>query len=218
VTSPYRQNEAEKPSEPKSGELVYRPTERNDRFSGGRHGFKLFAPPCLLGLVVGGLVTEWAGVVAFAALLGFLIWWSRRRPENVVILRVTRGELAVIPMGSSREVFRARLDALDDVVLETKTVERVMETAAGAVNIGMGPLAPSVASATDTNRIALEPAEGAPHALTKDYFGHAESIEQFAKVRTFLRTMGWTPLSERGEGDDEEEDEEDEDALVRAAS
>lgn len=208
---PYRQSEAEKPAEPKSGELVYRPTERSDRNSGGRSGFKLFALPCILGLVVGALVHQWAGLGAAAALFGIIWWWGKRHPENVVVLRVTRGELALLPMGSSQEMFRTKLDALDDVILETHTVERHMDTAAGAVNIGMGAYTPSIAAATDTNRIALVPAEGASHALTKDYFGHGESVEQFAKVRTFLRSMGWVPLSERGEADEEEDEDADDD-------
>ena len=139
-----------------------------------------------------------------------------RRRLSLVVLRVTRGDLAILPMGSTQEVFRTRLDALDDVVLETKTIERHMDTAAGAVNIGMGGLTPSIAAATDTNRIALVPAEGDSHVLTKDYFGHAESVEQFAKVRTFLRSMGWIPLSERGEDDDDVNEEEEDDEPVSA--
>lgn len=213
---PYRHNDAGKPAEPKSGELVYRPTERSDRNAGGRGGFKLFALPCVLGLLVGSLVHQWAGIAAAAALFGLLWWWGKKHPENVVVLRVTRGDLAILPMGSTQEVFRTRLDALDDVVLETKTIERHMDTAAGAVNIGMGGLTPSIAAATDTNRIALVPAEGDSHVLTKDYFGHAESVEQFAKVRTFLRSMGWIPLSERGEDDDDVNEEEEDDEPVSA--
>ena len=137
VASPYRQNETTKPAEPKSGELVYRPTERNDRNAGGRSGFKLFALPCVLGLVVGAFVGQWAGVGAFAALLALLVWWGKKHPENVVVLRVTRGELAIVPMGANEAVFRTHLEALDDVVLETHTVERHMDTAAGAVNIAL---------------------------------------------------------------------------------
>lgn len=203
--NPYRHHEIQKPEAPKSGELVYRPTGRNDRSAGGRAGFKLFTLPTILGFVVGGLVSPWAGIGAFAALLAVLVWRGKTHPENVFVLRVTAGELAILPMGSKESVFRTRLDALDDVVLETHTVERHLDTAAGAVNFGMGAYTPSVAAATDTNRIALVSTDSGSHRLTSEYFGHAETVEQFAKVRSFLRSMGWVPLSERDEDEDEDD-------------
>lgn len=205
VPSPYRETAQAKTPEPKSGELVYQPQERIDRIAAGHSGFRLFAIPTLAGAIVGNFWAVEAGVVAFFMLLGGFAWWSRKRPKDVVLLHVSDGELRVFPMGSNRETFRVRLDELDDVVLETKSVERILDVGANAVNIGMGALAPNIASPTETKRIALESSRGA-HSLTSQFFGHAETMEWFAAIRRFLRSAGWTPLSERGE--EEQVDEE----------
>jgi hypothetical protein len=201
--SPYREMEQTKAPEPRSGELVYRPQGRTDRFAGGNWGFRMFAPAVVVGLVVGWAWTETAGVLAFAALLARFIWVSRTKPKDVMVLRVESGELTVLPMGSKDESYSVRLEDLHDVAMETKSVERVLETGANVVNIGMGAYAPSVASATDTNRITLEASRRQPFALTQEFYGHAETTEWFAKVRVFLRSVGWTPLDERAEDEDD---------------
>jgi hypothetical protein len=207
VPSPYRAPEKEAAPEPKSGELVYRPVERVDRSSAGSSGFKLVAIPTAVGVVLGAAVAVEAGVVGFLVAIAGVVYWSKRHPKDVVVLKVSGGELRVHAMGSAHEAFSVKLDDLDDIVLETKEVQRVMDIGANVVNIGMGPIAPSVASPSETKRIVLEPAKGSPHELTKEFFGHAETTEWFGKVRKFLRDMGWTPLSEREEQDDEDEDE-----------
>ena len=209
MTSPYREVERAKAPEQKSGELVYRPADRVDRIAAGNSGFRLVAVPTVAAVIVGSVVAVEAGVVAFLVAIGGVVWWSRKRPKNVIVLRVAAGELRVVPMGSDRETFKVRLDALDDVALETKSVERVMDVGANAVNIGMGPIAPTIGPPSETKRIVLEPSSGSGHALTDEFFGHTETTEWFAKIRRFLRSAGWTPLSEREERE-EEEDEEDE--------
>jgi hypothetical protein len=206
VKAPYREIEAAKTPERKSGELVYRPQERLDRMAGGHAGFRMYAIPALLGAIVGKLWAIEAGVVVFVALAAAAYGWSRKRPKDVVVLRVEGGELSVLPFGSKETTFRVKLDELEDVVLETKSVERVMDVGANAVNIGMGPLAPNIGPPSETKRITLESAKRGTHTLTQEFFGHAETIEWFAKIRSFLRSCGWTPLSER------EEEEEDDDA------
>ena len=203
MKNPYREMEQTKAPEPKSGELVYRPRGRTDRFAAGNWGFRMVALPTVVGVIVGWFWTESAGVIAFALLLGRLIWLSRKTPKDVIVLRVSDGELTVLPMGSEIESYSVRLDDLHDVVLETKSVERVLETSTNVVNIGMGAYAPSVAPASDTNRIMLEASRRKPHALTQEFFGHTDTTEWFAKVRVFLRSVGWTPLSERAGDEDE---------------
>ncbi len=47
--NPYREMEQTKAPEPKSGELVYRPQGRTDRFAGGNWGFRMFAPAVVVG-------------------------------------------------------------------------------------------------------------------------------------------------------------------------
>lgn len=203
--SPYRAADVTPPPEPKSGELVYRPEERTDRVSAGSAGLRSFGLPTIAGAIVSKFVMWELGLVTFGVLLAGSFYLAKKRPKDVVVLRVANGELRVVPMGHEAPTFSVRLDALDDVVLETKEVQRVMDVGASAVNIGMGQLSPNIAGATDTNRIALEPAEGAPFALTKEFFGHAATLEQYGKIRTFLRKMGWTPLSEREEADDDDD-------------
>jgi len=169
------------------------------------------ALPTAVGVVLGMAVAVEAGVVGFLAAMGGVVWWARRFPKDVVLLKVERGELLVFPMGSKKESFRVKLDDLDDVVLETRQVERVMDLGSNAINIGTSALTPNIATPTETKRIVLEPAKGSTHALTKEFFGHAQTTEWFAKVRLFLRNTGWTPLAEREEKDDEADEDEDED-------
>jgi hypothetical protein len=211
VPSPYREVEATKPPEPVSAELHYRPRGRVDTVSAWRSGLHLVTVPTAAGVVLAAAVTVEAGVIGFLAALAGVAWWSRKHPKDVIVLRVSGGELSVLPMGSKRESFRVKLAELDDVVLETRQVERVMDVGPNVVNIGMGPIAPGIASATDTKRIVLEPARGEPHVLTKDFFGHAETTEWFAKLRLFLRKAGWVPLAEREETDEDPEDDDDDD-------
>jgi hypothetical protein len=211
LTSPYREVEKEKPEEPKSGELVYRPAERVDRMAAGNSGFHLVAIPTAVAVVVGLFLPIEAAVFAFLAGIGGVVWWNRQRPKNVVVLRVAGGELSVFPMGVERDAFRVRLVDLEDVVLETKSVERVMDVGSNAVNIGTGALAPNIGPPTETKRIVLEPSGKSSHVLTKEFFGHTETTEWFAKVRVFLRNAGWTPLSERADEDHDETDDDDDD-------
>lgn len=173
MPSPYRTAEEQKGAEPKTGELVYRPQGRSDRIASGSAGFQLVALPTAAGLVVGALVAVEAGLAAFALVLAGVVVRSRMRPKDVVVLRVGGGELRVVPIGSDDVLFRAGLAEIDDVVLDTKAVERVMDTGAGAVNIGIGHLAPSIASSSDTNRIVIETSRGEAHPLTTKFFGGA---------------------------------------------
>ena len=158
---------------------------------------------------MGMAVTVEAGVVGFIAVLAGLVIWGRKFPKDVIRLEVGGGRLRVFPMGSKKESFSVKLEDLDDVVLDTKQVERVMDIGSNAINIGTSALTPNIATPTETKRIVLEPAKGSTHALTKEFFGHAETTEWFAKVRKFLRDMGWTPLAEREDADEEEEEDED---------
>lgn len=210
MASPYRAPEKQPAPEPKSGELVYRPVERVDRNSAGSSGFRLVAAPTAVGVAIGMAVAVEAGVVGFLVTLAAVVIWARKHPKDVVALTVANGELRVFPMGSKKAAFSVKLDDLDDVVLETKQVERVMDVGANAINIGTSALTPNIATPTETKRIVLEPAKGSTHALTKEFFGHAETTEWFAKVRKFLRDMGWVPVAEREEKDDDTDDDEEE--------
>lgn len=180
-------------------ELVYRPDPRKDRMAAGHEGFRLYLIPGIVGLVVGVAVHAAAGSAAFVVLAALFYWRSRKQPEDVVVLRVASRVLEVSPMGASHPAFRVALDELEDVVLETKSIERVMDVGANAVNIGMGPLAPNIAAPTDAKRIVLESERSGRFTLTKEYFGDVDTTEWFAKIRSFLRSAGWTPLDEREE-------------------
>ncbi len=206
MTSPYRKSEEIAAPPRKSGEMVYRPRERSDRVAAGRGAIHLFALPAIAGGIVGAMVRVEAGAGVFLALVAANYYRSHKQPADAVVLRVADGELCVLPMGSKKESFRTKLADLDNVAMETKAVERVLDVGANAVNIGMGQLAPNVAPSGDTRRIVLEARSGT-HILTKEFFGDAETLEHFAQIRRFLRGVGWTPLPEREEEEEEEDDD-----------
>jgi hypothetical protein len=50
----------------------------------------------------------------------------------------------------------------------------------------------------DVSRIALVLAEDVePIELTPDYAAYSETVEQIARMKTFLRACGWLPRDER---------------------
>lgn len=217
MVNPYREVELAPPPKPKSGTFVYRPKERGDRIANGRATIGLFALPSVAAIILGNVFTLEIGALAFGVSLAASFWWSRRYPKDVVLFRVEDGELRISPMGSPREVLRVDLDGLDDVQMETKRVQRVLDSGTGAVNIGLGPLAPAVGAVSEAKRIVLTLEGGRSHTLTSDFFGDVDTSEWFAKMRVFLRSVGWVPLSERGESESEAEGEADDVEPLSAA-
>jgi len=191
---PYR-DPAPKVSRPAKAELTYVPLERTDRGSGMTAAFQIVALPTVLFCVVWKTVGPTEGAVAWVIALALSVWMWRRTPKPGAVLRVEDGVLLVRPRGAKETLYRVRLLDLDDVVLQTKTVERVVDIATG--NPYARTLNPQIAPKTDTNRIALEGRGEAEFALTDEYQSHSDTLDWFGKIRVFLRRNGWTPIDER---------------------
>jgi hypothetical protein len=189
----YRENAQELVAPPPT-ELVYLPNERRDQRSGCAFAFKVFAIPagvCALLLRAAGIAV---GVAAFAVLLAIAFGRAARdRPGKV--LRLEGGELRVYARGQRVALWTSPLKDLVDVVLETKTIERVVE--GGSTNLGMTYLNPRIAPPTDTNRIVLERRDGDRCLLSEEFHGHVDTVDWFARIRRFLRQSDWIPEAER---------------------
>jgi hypothetical protein len=176
---------------PLLAELAYFPEEERQRSSMSYLGY--FAP-----LVVAAIVAKLIhGALFFPAvvvsLIGYHRYRKRQRQTPTAVLRVRDGELHVSWPGRHVED-SVTLDELEDVVLDTKTVEYVQEATSGVpelrfINARVGP-------AIDIARIELETPEGSIF-LTEGFVSHTDAVEWFQKVRRFLRQHGWVPMDER---------------------
>jgi hypothetical protein len=192
---PYRDSAVGKPATFPPGELTYVPAERKDQQSGLARVVNVVGIPAAVGAVLWRFVGEEAALGGLALALAVAVWMWHRRPKDGANLRVEDGELRVCPLGSTEPTWRVPIGDLEDVVLETKTVERVVE--GGNVNLGATYLNPRIAPPTDTNRIVLQGLGGSSVPLSATYLGHSDTLEWFGKIRVFLRKYGWTPKSER---------------------
>jgi hypothetical protein len=141
-------------------------------------------------------------------ILGVLRW--RRAPDVTgILIRVEDGELVIAPRGSKSVLVRARLTELADVTLDTKSIRKVEP--GKDVAIGTQFIDTQVGPEIDVARIVLH-VEGRaePVRLTEAFLAHMDSIAWAGKIRSFLRSHGWTPENERaapeGEPSAEEED------------
>ena len=204
--NPYRAIDATDERVATESELVYSPAARGDRQAGVSSALRIVALPSAVGAAAWQLAGGTIGLIAVLASGAASLWYARRRPKDVVVLRVQGGTLRVVPYGAKTPVFAVALEDLRDITLETKTVERIVE---GDPNLGATYLNARIAPPTDTNRIVLE-TNATSFPLTQAYFGHADTVEWFAKIRVFLRNAGWVPAIERERVDAEEEEEEEE--------
>lgn len=202
--SPYRRPAPGPPERP-AAQLVYTPGQREDSRGSLRGTLLLVGPGSLTGAILWAFVDGGValGGAALAAGISAAVWW--RTSGRAVVLRVNAEELHVA--APRRPAFRARLSDLDDVQLETKTVEREIE--GGNANLGATYLNPRIAPPTDTNRIVLAARGRPPFALTREFHGHVDTLEWFSKIRVFLRSCGWTPADERDDSTPDEDEDED---------
>jgi hypothetical protein len=116
----------------------------------------------------------------------------RRKPRPPgIALRVTSGELILCTTG--RERLRARLAALDDVSLETKSIRKVEPGQSTSLHFIQSNVGPEI----DVARILFH-VEGRPVIhLTEAFLPSIEAVEWTGKIRAFLRSNGWIPHDER---------------------
>lgn len=187
----YREPAIPDPSGLPPPELVVTLVDRNPRSSAALM-FQLFGVPGALAVLAATIATPltYAGV---AAGIAYATWqWRRRSPRRRILLRVASRELTAHE--GRRELARVRLDDLEDVVLDTKTIRQVVEGA------GAEPAArfinSQVAAEIEVARIALI-GGGRTVLLNEEYVAHMTATEWFGKIRTFLRKHDWVPLDER---------------------
>lgn len=201
--TPYREAPASEKKPLPTMTLAYAPQGRRDHPAFVSAAFRFAALPAAAFAVVWVAWSEPLASVAAAVLtLAASVWWSRGS-SGIVELRIEDGTLHV-----GRD-FSVGLASLRDVVLETKTVERILEGSNAQIGAGfsLGTADQRTAPPTDENRIVLR-TDTKSFPLTKTFFGHIDTLEWFGKIRVFLRKAGWEPQSERV--DEEEEDDEDE--------
>jgi hypothetical protein len=158
--------------------------------------FRHFSLPVLVAIAVAWIGGQVASIAAFAAAAAYSVWsWGARKRRGGAVLSIERDVLAVEIRGKGALHDRLRLADLADVVLDVKTIERVMD---GRSAIGpMGFIDAKVGPKVDTARIVLALADGREVPLTKDYLPHMHATEWLGKIRTFLRKHGWVPEDER---------------------
>lgn len=141
------------------------------------------------------------GIVGFVASAVFVAFWWKGKTETTV-LRIERGVLAVSSSRSKTTRFSIELADLDNVLLDSKTIQRVTEgdSAIPAMRLLDSKVGPDV----DVTRIALIAADGRRCLLTDEHMPYTETSEAFGKLRVFLRKHGWVPADEREEEVDDD--------------
>jgi hypothetical protein len=193
----YRTPAAREPENRPPRELVYDATDATAARTDGQLAlFRHFSLPILASILVGWVAGGNAGIAAFVCAAAYSIWaWRTRRRRGGAVLTVDRDVLAIEMRGKRAHHDRVRLDDLVDIVLDIKTIERVMEGSSPipAVRFIDSNVAPKV----DTARIVLVRASGQEVPLTTDYLPHMHATEWLGKIRSFLRKHGWVPEDER---------------------
>ncbi len=151
--------------------------------------------PLLLAVVLGIVGSPELALPAAAGMAIFM--WRHRRRRKVrpaAILEVVDGRLLVI--GEKRVILLdTKLENVLNVLLDTKTIERVQENAGSAIP-DLRFAQSVVLGAVDTSRIELTTAERSVF-LTEEYLSSIDTTDWLGKIRRMLRKNGWVPASER---------------------
>lgn len=160
--------------------------------------FQLFSLPVLVGVIVASAANPTLGLVAMVV-AGALAIGLRRRAAKARVLRLTVADGALTIPGKGA----VRLDALEDVVLDVKTIRRVQDgdSAVPAVRFTDTRVGPEV----DLARIVIV-GDGERVYLAEHWLAHMDATEWLGKLRVFLRKHGWVPADERVTDSDESED------------
>jgi hypothetical protein len=191
-TPPEREPEVQPPRE-----LIYDATDETaGRADGMSALFRHVSLPIIVCMVATWLAGSGVGTAALVGAVVYSVWsWRTRKKRGGAVLRIERNVLSV-EIRADRELHdRIRLGDLADVVLDTKTIERVQDGTSAIP--GMRLIDSKVGPKVDTCRIVLVGTGGREVLLTKEYLPHMHATEWLGKIRTFLRKHGWEPESER---------------------
>jgi hypothetical protein len=193
----YRTAAEKEPEARPATEFFYNATDETAGRADGMIAFiRHFSLPVLAFSLVAWIAGQMAGIAALAGASAYSVWaWRTRKERGGAVLNVQRDVLAIEVRGKRTLHDRLRLSDLADVVLDIKTIERVMDghSAIPAMRFIDSKVGPKV----DTARIVLVGAGGREVPLTNDYLPHMHATEWMGKIRTFLRKHGWVPESER---------------------
>ncbi len=95
----------------------------------------------------------------------------------------------------SAELLNVPLDALLEVSLDTKTIQRVQENVSSGIP-DLRFVDSRVGPEIDTSRIELVLGKHSIF-LTDEYLSSTDATDWFGKIRRFLRKNGWVPRDER---------------------
>jgi hypothetical protein len=154
----------------------------------------MFVSPLFVAVLVGIVAPNWA--LPAAGLTAFLFWYRRRKAltHPLKVLTVRNGRLIVCDARGD-ELLNTPLDQLENVSLDTKTIQKVQEN----LSSGMPDLRfidSRVGPAIDNSRIELVTSDQIL-TLTEHYTSSTDATEWFARIRRFLRSQSWQPLEER---------------------
>ncbi len=151
--------------------------------------------PAIATLVIGFMAGIGWGAVGGLGVVAYL-WVEHRRtkPQAQATFRVDGGRI-VVTNAAGWNVLDASFEELEDVVLDTKTVQKFREDTSGgffdarAIHVRMeAPI--------DNSRIELVTArEAIP--LTEHHTSSIDATDWLVKFRRFLRDHGWRPHDER---------------------
>jgi hypothetical protein len=154
----------------------------------------VFVSPLLVAFAVGMFAARFALPAALAT--AFVLWYRQRRLRKLpqAVLTVSQARLIVTNV-AGRTLLDVPLEELDDVALDTKTVQKVQESLTSGVpelrfiNSRVGP-------AIDNSRIELVTLD-TRLPLTEFYTSSTDATDWFSRIRRFLRDQGWRPVDER---------------------
>jgi len=138
--------------------------------------------------------------MAWGAAGGFLVIGtasranSRKKRSADATLRLDDGRLIVADSHGGIRI-DVPLKELEDVVLDTKSVQRFREDTAGGFP-DIRAVHTRVGDSFDNSRIVLVTANISVE-LTERYTSSIDATEWLTRIRRFLRSNGWTPREER---------------------
>ena len=156
----------------------------------------IFIFTIVVAVLVAFVEPKWS--IPAAALVAILLWYNARRQRKRpgATLTVEDSQLVVVD-AEGQELLRVPLDELDDVTLDTKTVQPVQVSVTTGGIPDIRSIHSPVGSGIDNSRIELVTVNDVIR-LTEHYTSNIDATEWFSKIRRFLRKNGWTPLDERG--------------------
>jgi len=155
-----------------------------------------FVAPVLVALCVAFIKPKWTVPSAVLAVIVLWFYSRRRRKLPGATFTIESSNLIVVD-AAGHELLSVTLDELEEVTLDTKTIERYQESVSSGGIPEVGFVPGRVGMAIDNSRIELVTAKDVI-PLTDFFTSSIDATDWFSKIRRFLRQNGWTPVGERG--------------------